>query len=493
MWEALLAGVRHVATQSYAIFLRVDPRVVDSETDIRSVLVEHGFRLLSEDWTTWNSPRVIMTLNIETSEEEIRRQFRRRHREYITAAAKHGVTVRPASSLEETIAFHASLAAHGRRKKLPVRNRTYFERLWEEYLRPGQGVLLLAEYQGEVVGGILGAQFGHQAMMFHVVLRDNSYRGRLQQGPILYWEFIRWAKAAGCTSIDWGGSGTHFPPREEDPGYGVYHFKLGFNSNLKYLTGYYDLVFLPRFYRKFRMIERCGADLAWPARARLNEGFPRMRAVVKTIKKKLRQFKISVEQQGFRTTLYWAAFGFLRVNRFIIFARDLSTSDREISWTSPPEVTVEMWAADTVCAWRKGRDGLSPEFFQDEIDGVDTCAVAMVNGQVAGIAWIYRFNNHSRLFQLREREAEVNSVFVLPEYRGRGLHKAMGFFICNYLWIKGYKMVYSAVHEGNEPSLRATRGYDLCEIGEIVHFLLYRPKFRHPATLTVGSKASELR
>ncbi len=272
-WEGLLEGIRLVVTETRAIFLRVSPRVPNEDVAIRHALTVRGFQHLVEDWTTWNSPRITMTMNLQEPEKSLRQRLRKRYREYISSAPKRSVTVRRAVSVEQTHHFRDSLAFIGRGKRFPVRGQTYFERLWKEYVTQGRGVLLLAEHKGKAVGGLLGARIGEKAYMLYVTVREGAGVEKLHQGPLLYWEFVRWAKESGCKEIDWGGIGTNFPPREDDPGFGIYHFKLGFNSSLEYLTGYYDCAFSKPFYKVFRFLERRVSATAWTIRAQLTGRF----------------------------------------------------------------------------------------------------------------------------------------------------------------------------------------------------------------------------
>jgi lipid II:glycine glycyltransferase (peptidoglycan interpeptide bridge formation enzyme)/ribosomal protein S18 acetylase RimI-like enzyme len=480
LWASLLAAISAIAAETRAVFLRVDPAVPRDGAASSAWLERWGFAAIPEDWTTWNTPRVVMRLDLGVPEEELRKNLRRRHREYVASAAKRGVVVRPAESVEESWEFHRALTEAGQRKGLPVRGRAYFERLWREYVRAGAGVLLVAEHEGRAVGGLLAARFGAEAYMLHAVVRDADARV-LHHGPLLYWEFIRWAKSIGCTAIDWGGVGTNYPAHETDPGYGLYHFKLGFNSQLEHLVAYHDLVFAPRLYKTFRLLEgRLGACL-WRTRARLNESFSRMDGLFETIAAKARQFRIGVQQRGLAETLYWAAFGFLRPNRFGVLVRDLGAGIPEEPLAS--NVSFQVCDATTLAAWREGRHGLPTPFFQDEIDGVDTCALALVEGSVVAVLWIYRQDDPCRRFALGEGEAEINHVVVLPAYRRKMLGKDLLRFACQWLQQQGHRTVYALVHSSNRPSLRAFESVGFHERGRVLRFLLYRPKVRAAGAL----------
>jgi len=325
-----------------------------------------------------------------------------------------------------------------------------------------------------VVGGVLGVRFGAKAYMLYISQTEPAGGARLQQGPLLYWELVRWAKACGCESLDWGGIGTRFPPREDDPGYGVYHFKLGFHSSLQYLSGYYDDVYRPGWYGAFRAVERYVLAGAWGLRARLNGRFRQLASAADVLRRKLRQFRVSAAQRGIGTTLYWAAFGFLRPNRFEVLLRELGGGSA--TEAAPPGLHLEMWDAERVRTWRRDREGLPPDFFQDEIDGVQQCAVALVEGELAGLIWVYRSEDASRLFRLRELEAELNHGHVRAEFRGRGLFREMLAFACRVLREQGCARVYAMVHADNRPSLQAFEGAGFRRARSVWHFLLFRPK-----------------
>ena len=178
--------------------------------------------------------------------------------------------MRVARDRADLLAFHRMTVAAGREKGYPVRPLARLEALWRAYVAGGDGVLLLAEHEGALLGGVLGLRFGRRAHLHRATILRRGEGQQLHQGPLLYWELIRWAKAVGCDEIDWGGSGTHFPPSESDEGYGVYQFKSGFGASLRYWIPYHDLVFRPGLYRLARAAERCALPHAWRLRARLN-------------------------------------------------------------------------------------------------------------------------------------------------------------------------------------------------------------------------------
>ena len=189
---------------------------------------------------------------------------------------------------------------------------------------------------------------------------------------------------------------------------------------------------------------------------------------------KIKQLYISLTQRGLPTTLYWSAFGYLKPNRFFLLAQDLSTNTIRVQ--PRHNVHFTQWTAKTMHAWRDQQHGLSTEFFQDVIDGVDTCAVALVDGALAGMIWIYRPEHTSRLFHLQAYEAELNQGYILPAYRGAGLFSDVLTFACELLQKQGCRTVYAGVHTGNSPSRHAFHNAGFRDIGQLKHFMIVRPK-----------------
>ena len=269
-WRGVLSAIRRIAERHRAIFFRVSPAVAHDDPHARAALARHGFRPIADDWTTWNAARIVLTLGLDGSEEALIGRFRKGIRRDLAAAQRRGALVRVAQDREDLLAFHRLTVAAGREKGYPVRPLARLEAMWDAYVARGNGVLLLIEHEGGLLGGVLGLRFGRRAYLHRATILRAGEGQRLHQGPLVYWELIRWAKAAGCDVIDLGGSGTHFPPSENDDGHGVYHFKSGFGAELQYWVPYHDLVFRPRLYRLARAAETRILPHAWRLRARLN-------------------------------------------------------------------------------------------------------------------------------------------------------------------------------------------------------------------------------
>jgi lipid II:glycine glycyltransferase (peptidoglycan interpeptide bridge formation enzyme) len=270
-WRGIMHAIGREAERHRAIFLRVSPAVSHDDAGALGTLARHGFRPIGDDWTTWNAPRVVQTMSLDGDDAALHARLRKGTRRDLAAAQRRGARVRAAEDRADLLAFHRLTVAAGREKGYPVRPLSRLEALWHTYVARGNGVLLLAEHDGALIGGVLGLRFGRRAYLHRATILREREGQRLHHGPLVYWEFIRWAKAAGCDAIDWGGCGTGFPPSESDDGYGVYQFKSGFGAELRYWLPYHDLVFRPPLYRLARAAERWVLPRAWRLRSRLNQ------------------------------------------------------------------------------------------------------------------------------------------------------------------------------------------------------------------------------
>lgn len=203
------------------------------------------------------------------------------------------------------------------------------------------------------------------------------------------------------------------------------------------------------------------------------------------LSQKTTQFRISLRQRGWATTLYWSAFGVLRPNRFAILAIDLTAMPEPESSTE--EVEFAMWDAARVARWREQRSDLPTDMFRDVIDGAKRCAVAVSGESIVAMIWVFRVGDTSRLFELEDGEAELNHGFTAPEFRGRGIFSSLLRHACGALRAEGCGRAYAGVHAGNAPSLRSFENAGFREIASIRHWLAFRPKV-HRAKLAAAKQ-----
>jgi lipid II:glycine glycyltransferase (peptidoglycan interpeptide bridge formation enzyme) len=247
----LVDELRSEARRSRAIVLRCARPA--SGDDVRALDALHGagFVTPSRPAAAWVQTQV---LDLRPPEEHLWRQVRRRMRDYVGAARRRGLVVEASTRAEDFEAFRHVLANAGRLKGFEVRPAAYYRAVHAAY--GDRAVLLVARGDDRVVGGLLALRFGRSAFMLHMSARSDGDVLRHHVAPALYWALVRWAKDAGCDLLDFGPSAVQLPPRESDPGWGVFHFKAGFGAELTTYQPPVDLVFRAAPYRVLRVIER---------------------------------------------------------------------------------------------------------------------------------------------------------------------------------------------------------------------------------------------
>jgi len=110
--------------------------------------------------------------------------------------------------------------------------------------------LFLASYHGEAIAGALAFIMGDKAWYLYGA-SSNRHRN-LMPNHLLQWTMILWAKERGCRSYDFRGVSGDLNP--DNPLYGLYRFKKGFEGTLTEFIGEYDRVYSPFLYWLWRKV-----------------------------------------------------------------------------------------------------------------------------------------------------------------------------------------------------------------------------------------------
>lgn len=255
-WEgvlpALVESVRQLARECKGLFWRVEPPLLADDSQSAHHVSQAGFTQLAQEWSYWNRPKYEMQLSIAEGEAAVFARLGSKIRTKIRHASKRGVLIEEGCGEHDLESFYRLLKNTGLKKRIPVRSLEYFHTLYRTLVKSGMGRLFLARKDAVPVAAGLSVRFGHMATLLYL---SNDYSMQ-RAGWAVQWEMLRWAMAQGCTTYDFGGTGTSYPPQETDKGYGVYQFKQSFGAHIARWYGYADYVFRPASYAGFRLIER---------------------------------------------------------------------------------------------------------------------------------------------------------------------------------------------------------------------------------------------
>ena len=127
----------------------------------------------------------------------------------------------------------------GVRDGFVVRDREYFSNMLKNL---GDKARLYMAYSGDIpIAGTLAILYGDKVWYLYGA-SSNKYRN-FMPNYLLQWSMIKWAIESGCRIYDFRGVSGDIS--EDNPLYGLYRFKKGFNGDFCEFVGEFDYVFKP--------------------------------------------------------------------------------------------------------------------------------------------------------------------------------------------------------------------------------------------------------
>jgi len=209
-------------------------------------------------------PPDTVIVDLSPDPDTIFSRMRQKTRYNIRLSAKRGVTVRRAEAREISV-WYSIYRETAARDRITIHSEAYYSALlaptYKALSNPGGSgdvpavTLLLAEYGGEPIGGIIVAVCGSQAIYLYGASADKHRN--LMGSSLLQWEGMLLAKAAGCVSYDMFG----IPPDDDPshPMHGLFQFKTGFGGRIVHTAGCWDAVCRPLEYLLYARIEQARA------------------------------------------------------------------------------------------------------------------------------------------------------------------------------------------------------------------------------------------
>ncbi len=247
---ALLGQLEHHVRSEKAIFLKIDPDVVlgygaeewkpEAEGQgFRSLLIDRGWRF-SDDQIQY---RNTVEIDLKMTEDELLAGMKQKTRYNIRLAGRRGVKIRVGDpdDFEMLAKMYIETAA---RDGFAVRPEGYYHDAWGSFYKAGMARLLIAEYEGQPLGAVFLVRSDERAIYMYGA--SNDLERQRMPNYLLQWESIRWAREQGCRVYDFWGAPDEF--EENDPLWGVWRFKSGFNGRVVRHIGAWDYPARPFWY-----------------------------------------------------------------------------------------------------------------------------------------------------------------------------------------------------------------------------------------------------
>jgi lipid II:glycine glycyltransferase (peptidoglycan interpeptide bridge formation enzyme) len=240
----LLAGAKRLARTFRSYAVKLDPDVLTENAEFVNTLETLGFKRVGEGKNFEGAqPRFVFRLNVEgKTEAEMLEFFSSKTRYNIRLAARKGVEVR-IDNEKGLDAFAALMVETGLRDGFVTRPKKYFEAMLKNLGEDAR--LYMAYYKDIPVAGTLAIRYGDKVWYLYGA-SSNEHR-ELMPNYLLQWEMIKWAINSGCRLYDFRGVSGDLS--EDNPLYGLYRFKKGFNGDFCEFIGEFDYVLSPLLYK----------------------------------------------------------------------------------------------------------------------------------------------------------------------------------------------------------------------------------------------------
>ena len=236
----LIAEAKKVAAEERAYCFKLDPDVPSSDTALREALLQMGFAPPSENKNFESiQPRYVFRLFLNgRGEDEIFASFESKTRYNLRLAERKGVEVKVCGP-ELLPDFCRIMNETGERDRFIVRNEAYFRSMMEHLGEDAR--LYMAFYEGAPIAGTLAIHFGDKVWYLYGA-SSNAHRN-VMPNYLLQWKLICWAVETGSRIYDFRGVSGDTSP--DNPLYGLYRFKKGFNGEFTEFLGEFELTVRP--------------------------------------------------------------------------------------------------------------------------------------------------------------------------------------------------------------------------------------------------------
>jgi lipid II:glycine glycyltransferase (peptidoglycan interpeptide bridge formation enzyme) len=233
-----------------AVFLKVEPDAFAGQAHDSSAFAVPLFQPSAH----FIQPPRTITIDISRSADDIQAAMKSKTRYNIRLAEKKDVIVKPSADVR---IFSEMMEITGERDEFGVHSLAYYQRAYDLFHPLGMCELLIAEYNGIPLAGLI--VFAAASRAWYLYGASTNHERNRMPTYALQWAAIQWAKARGCTQYDLWGAPDHDEHTLEaqfagrgDGLWGVYRFKRGFGGQLNRAIGAWDRVYMPALYRIYR-------------------------------------------------------------------------------------------------------------------------------------------------------------------------------------------------------------------------------------------------
>ncbi len=251
--KELTEKAKEIAKKYKAFIFRLDPDVLQNDEKFKEIIKELGYKTKDniKNIDDVIQPKYVFRLNIkDKTEEELLQSFESKTRYNIRLATKKGVTIREGKR-EDLETFYNIMKTTGSRDEFFIRPLSYFQKIYDS-MGQEHVKLFIAEYEGKAIAAVFPILYGNK--VWYLYGGSSNEHRNLMPNYLLQWTMIKWALENKCEWYDFRGvSGFK---SENDPQYGVYKFKKGFNPTFMEFINEMYIIYNPFVNTMFNIIKK---------------------------------------------------------------------------------------------------------------------------------------------------------------------------------------------------------------------------------------------
>jgi peptidoglycan pentaglycine glycine transferase (the first glycine) len=265
--RVLLDTVHNVCRRRRSIYLKIEPNELADEFFEQKLIQDYRFRPSAETV----QPKSTIRLDLTPPLDLILERMKSKTRYNIRLSERRGVICRLAdpANLTDFNNFYKMMETTGQRDRFGIHTPDYYRDVWQAFHsapeNSGKGALWLAEFQGQIIAGVMVFSFGKESAYLYGASSDEHRREMATY--LIQWQAIQWAKQNGAAWYDfWGipddveAEETAHAEQDEknvrDGLWGVFRFKQGFSGEIVRYAGAFDYIYNRPMYLLWQRIQR---------------------------------------------------------------------------------------------------------------------------------------------------------------------------------------------------------------------------------------------
>jgi lipid II:glycine glycyltransferase (peptidoglycan interpeptide bridge formation enzyme) len=247
----LIEHAHKLARKTHAVLLRVEPNIADDTPDMERWIAAYHKLGFHSNPNSIHLPRS-WVLDIRPDLKDLFAQFKTTWRQNIRVAERKGVTVREVRSEEDLQAYYEVYKETSERDDFFIHTLDYHKAILNTFSSKGEGVLYIAEHEGDVLAARLIICMGKWCWdMFGA---SSNKKRNLKATYLLQYRCFQWAKERNCDYFDFRVIPTILEPGQDM--WGVYEFKRGFGGFSRMNMPTQDYIYRPLIYKAWtKMVE----------------------------------------------------------------------------------------------------------------------------------------------------------------------------------------------------------------------------------------------